>query len=200
MNTVEFAQGLFDTHPLPNNDGYVWTLTSRIGDMLWKAEKLFGPRDISWTILGVEACLTSECPRNWYPGSHYGRKNIVFQIVPPADKDIVCANYQLSHEVIHALSPGVVATTNILEEGLATWFSVRYTKENFGVEISPELDSYKEAYNYVNEVLVQDLDVIRRLRAIEPSFRHMTLQTFAAAGSKCPIAIIERLLQKFVRS
>lgn len=199
MSTVELAQGLFDTHPLPNKDGYIWTLTSRIGDMLWRAEQLFGPRDLNWTILGAEICLTSNVPLNWYPRCNDGRKDIVFQLVPPADKDVVRANYQLAHEVIHALAPSLDPTTNVLEEGLATWFSVEYTKKNFGVTIMPEYDSYREACKYVDEILAQDLGVIMRLRAIEPSFRRMTAKTFILADAKCSSLTVQHLLRTFVR-
>lgn len=200
MSTVEFAQGLFDTHPLPNNGGYAWTLTSRIGDMLWKAEQLFGARDLNWTILGAEICQTSNVPLNWYPRCNDGCKDIVFQLVPPADKDVVRANYQLAHEVIHALAPSLDPTTNVLEEGLATWFSVEYTKKNFGIEILPEYDSYREAYKYVYEMLSQDPSVIMRLRAIEPSFRCMTAKTFVRGDAKCSALTVQRLLRTFVRS
>lgn len=50
---VHFKRGLFDTQPLSTNNGYTYTLTSRIGDMLYEAESLFDDRDKTWTILGV---------------------------------------------------------------------------------------------------------------------------------------------------
>lgn len=45
--------------------GFTWTLPSRLGDMLADAEMMFGERDHSWTILGIEFALTG--PMIWYP-------------------------------------------------------------------------------------------------------------------------------------
>ena len=37
-----------------NEKGFLWTLTTRLGKLLFDAEQQFGPRDPSWTILGIE--------------------------------------------------------------------------------------------------------------------------------------------------
>jgi hypothetical protein len=47
--------------------GFGWTLTSRLGDTLKLAESVYGKRDESWTILGVEFS-SSGPPQLWYPG------------------------------------------------------------------------------------------------------------------------------------
>ena len=95
------AAELWQTRSLPSNDGYTWTLTSRIGNMLKDAEAMFGERDKLWTILGVEVCMDKGAtPQNWYPGSP-ARKDIAFQIIPAKDEQHAC--YQLAHEVIHSL-------------------------------------------------------------------------------------------------
>ncbi len=62
------------TQPLPDGNGYTWKLASLLGNMLHIAEELFGQRDPSYTILGIE--IGSDIPHIWYPGD---RKHIVIQ-------------------------------------------------------------------------------------------------------------------------
>ena len=54
MQQININSDLLVTQPLPNDNGYTWTLASLLGDMLHIAEELFGPRDLSYTILGIE--------------------------------------------------------------------------------------------------------------------------------------------------
>src|SRR4051812_12688158 len=62
---VAVDPALFMARPIEN--GYTWTLASRLGDMLHLAETMFGPRDPSYTVLGVE--FVADNPRVWYPGN-----------------------------------------------------------------------------------------------------------------------------------
>ena len=88
------------TRPLPDGSGYTWTLPSLLGDMLCIAEELFGPRDQSYTILGIE--IGSDNPRIWYPGDC---KHIIIQLDSSASTDMYQACYQMAHETVHLLSP-----------------------------------------------------------------------------------------------
>jgi hypothetical protein len=54
------AYGLV-SEPIPN--GGTYTLTTRLGHFLCEAEELAGPRDPSWTILGVEFLVTNATGR-----------------------------------------------------------------------------------------------------------------------------------------
>lgn len=195
---VRFARGLFDSRPLPSNNGYTWTLTSRIGSMLQEAEELFGERDKAWTILGVEICVGGEAPQNWYPGERW-RKNIIFQLVSPAEKDIVNAHYQLAHEVVHALSPEIDSVANVLEEGLATWFARYYVREHFKVDVHEGLESYRMARERAECLLAVDRASIKKLRSIEPCFKKMGQVTFEKAGLLFDAELMEKLTAKFVR-
>ena len=38
----------------PITDGHSWTITSKLGHIIRTAEEKYGPRDFSYTILGVE--------------------------------------------------------------------------------------------------------------------------------------------------
>jgi len=58
---------LIVAHRLPTNNGYTWTLASRLGGMLRDAEDKFGERDRSYTILSIEFC--GDFPQVWYPAN-----------------------------------------------------------------------------------------------------------------------------------
>ena len=77
MPQININSDLLVAQPLPGNK-VSWTLASRLGDMLDMAEKLFGGRDTSYTLLGTQ--FTSDGPRIWYRGKH--RKHIIIQLSP----------------------------------------------------------------------------------------------------------------------
>jgi hypothetical protein len=59
--------------------GFNFTLASWLGKMLRQAEKLYGERDKSYTILGVE--FRDSVPQIWFHGAD--RKNVVVQLGLP---------------------------------------------------------------------------------------------------------------------
>ena len=67
-----FLPSHFLAQPLPGGGGYTWTLPSLLGDMLDRAQTQFGPRDLSYTLPGVEFGFGLPCI--WWPGH---RKDLV---------------------------------------------------------------------------------------------------------------------------
>ena len=150
--------------------GYTWTITSRLGQALNIVQTKYGKRNQDWTILGIEFS-TKKQPQIWYPGSFEGRKDVIIQLTKSTSCNIKQALFQVSHEVVHLLSPnGKQNKTSVLEEGIATYFSIYYL--NFiGFNLDPSqyinLDKYKKAYEAVNNLyeLYQDTDIrIQNLR------------------------------------
>lgn len=136
----------------PITKGYTWTLASRLGELLGMAEKEYGERDKDWTILGVEYNDQNR-PKNWHPFDPK-RKNIIIQISKKAANDKKQMLYQLSHEVFHTLSPTGGNNSNYLEEGLATYFSIKATQE-LGVDITPDyigMGRYQKSYELVKSI------------------------------------------------
>ena len=166
--------------------------------MLVEVEKLFGARDMSWSILGAEINMDGDTPQNWYPGGAV-RKHIVFQLVPPADRDVIVACYQLAHEVVHSLAPLIDKPANVLEEGLATWYSREYIKKNFCRDILSGGLAYDDACRRVGEFLELYPHGIKQLRAVEPCFKSMTEFTFAEAGIELSQNAINALVAPFER-
>ena len=154
--------------PLTEGNGYTWTLASRLGAMLRLAEERFGPRDMTYTLLGFEFC--GKIPQVWYPGNC---RHVVIQLTPACATDLVKACYQLSHECIHLLAPSGGQNANNLEEGLATHFCHRYIVETFGVDYKSTIQSYAAARDAVEELLSADETVIRRIRERQPAI-HLT--------------------------
>ncbi len=133
---------------------YSWTLASRMGHILRFVEALYGPRDRSWTLLGVE--FTSEAaPQVWYPTFDGFGDSVIVQLTRSASTDETRALFQLSHEVVHLLSPaGPGAKASVLEEGLATLTSLQYL-EAIGKGVSPSYISeprYEAAYRSVSRL------------------------------------------------
>ena len=83
---------LIVTKKLDNNDGYTWTIASRLGETIHLAEEFFGERDTNYTILGVEF-VSSEQPQIWYPGN---RKHIIIQLTKESLLNEFQAFFQLS--------------------------------------------------------------------------------------------------------
>ena len=181
---------------LPDGNGYTWTLTSRLGDILHLAEKIFGPRDPAYTILGVE--FEANGPQIWYPGN---RRHVIVQLSLSAAADMSQACYQMAHEVVHLLAPSGGANSNNLEEGIACHFSAYYMKEVLKQpNWQPTLPSYKRALEQVAPLVDADINCIRRLRKIQPSLSKMNRQELSQEFPNLSAAQLDFLLAKFDRN
>ena len=178
--------------PLPNGDGYTWTLPSRLGAFLRKIEEQYGERDKSWTILGIE--FENNGPQIWYPGNC---KNISIQLAPNALQNEMLACYQLAHEAVHLLAPSGGRRAPLLEEGLATAFSEEIVLKEFNATNVTPSGKYSIAADKVRNLLSIDPNAIKKLREVEPAFFKMTEETFETAGLKVGKEVIRELLAKF---
>ena len=180
----------------PKGSGYTWTLASRLGEMLHMAEYLFGPRDCSYTLLGIEfAC---DGPQIWYPEN---RKHIIIQLNCSAATDVAEAYYQMAHETVHLLAPtgGRHGTTN-LEEGIACYFADYYmTAKKIDrpkwAECRPR--NYMCALEAVTPLLDEDIYCVRRLREHQCSFRDMTKEDIIKVFPNLESKDVDFLIEKF---
>src|SRR3954452_8889302 len=62
----------FCCDPLEDESGYTWSHTTILRDLLFTAERKYGARDKSWTILGIEICGLH--PQIRYPRSSDGAR------------------------------------------------------------------------------------------------------------------------------
>ena len=145
MQQIHIKSDLLYAQPLSDHEGYTWTLVSRLGEMLYTAEELFGPRDQSYTILGVE--FVDDGPQIWYPGNC---KHIIIQLNPLAATDMSRACYQMAHETIHLLAPTGGQNANNFEEGVACYFASYYLETKLNApHWRPNLPSYKRVLKRV---------------------------------------------------
>jgi len=153
-----------------NNNGYTWTLTSRLGDVIALAESSFGKRDTSWTILGVEFSSDGP-PQLWFPGSYDNRHDIIIQLTKSSATNSIQSFFQLAHEVIHILSPsGGNDNVTVFEEGLSSHFSVRYVESRIPVRLKPnecfKNSKYLLAYHMIQDIYTKYPDADERIRSL----------------------------------
>lgn len=176
------------------SDNGNWTLSTRLSDMLSLAESKYGPRDRSYTIVGIE--FDKNGPNIWYPGD---RNHICIKLTESCLNNMAGACYQLAHECIHLLSPSGRNATNILEEGLATHFSRTYVKDKFNADFYEDIASYKEAREACEKLLNLQDDIIYVLRQKQPEFRLITKQDIIDVNSNCPLDLAKELTSPFKR-
>ncbi len=140
--------------------GFTWTLTSRLGDILTDLEEKFGPRDMSYTILGIE--FFDDGPQIWYPKS---QKHIIVQLSSSARNNLSQAIYQLAHEAVHLLNPSGENSASVLEEGLAAYYAWEYTQRNFQEDYSKKArEDYKMAGMLVKKLMETSPNAIKEIR------------------------------------
>ena len=147
------------------------TLPEYASQFLADIEHRFGPRDRSFALVGIDIDKTpSNVPRTWFPDSGIApddaqrrSRHVVIRLGPAAITDLACARWQLAHECFHLLDPWNPKVdrrpTNMLEEGLATWY------QNNSV---PEAEFHEDLYSTAEDLvrpLVDELPhAIKRIR------------------------------------
>jgi len=189
LATVEDC--LVIANPLPDGNGYTWTLASRLGEMISHLEAQFGDRDRSWTILGIEFCKSG--PQTWFPGNC---GHIVIQLGCSATTDLVQALFQLAHESVHLLDPTVFGFGTVLEEGLATHFSLQYIKQ-FNPNYTTADTKYATAASLVAQLLNLTPMAIKSLRSKGIKISQITASQLVAACPQLPKSVVLALTTPF---
>ena len=187
-------RSLLFANPLPERDGYTWTLASRLGNMLVAAEAWLGTRDLSYTILGVE--FSPDGPQIWYPGN---RRQIVIQLSEGAIHNTVVAAYQLAHECVHLLAPHPGRPASVLEEGLAVTFSRVHLIETLGATCATGDERYDQAAAIVQRALGHNQVFPRRLRDLHGRFSDIQASDIKEIASEIPDTLCDELAAPFPR-
>jgi hypothetical protein len=155
--------------------GFTWTVVSRLSEILHNAEKRYGKRDQSWTLLGVEF-TNLEQPEIWYPFISDNRKHLIIQLTKSASKNEKEALFQLSHEVIHLLSPAGNNHSSVFEEGLATYFSIENMRAlNYDIDESYISEKkYKKAYKLIENLYKNFPDTEERIKILRTQVKKTT--------------------------
>jgi hypothetical protein len=181
---------LFIRHLLPN--GQQGAISTVLSNILLNAEIRYGPRDHSYTILGVEVNHDGH-PRTYFPYD----KHILIQVSTNCINDFNRGVYQVAHEAIHCLSPVKYGEGSVLEEGLATLFSREYT-QSMGYGNWTGSGNYLEAESLVSSLLQFDPDIIKKVRNVQPTISSITAEQLIAINGDIPIDLALALTKKFI--
>jgi hypothetical protein len=185
---------------VPVHNDALPSLTRQLGLFLEEAEALFGPRDRSFMLLGIE--FTDGPNRLVYPNTRHDQ--IIIQLSNESRDHRDQALFQLAHETVHVLSPVDVGTTTALEEGLATYFSL--TAPNFAdptyaqrgeATLTGKFQAYRDALNDVRALLSVDRKVIGRIRRANRLFASITAKRLRKAAPHCSTEVANRLTRTF---
>jgi len=181
----------FATEPLPTRDGFRFTLTTLLSTLLNDAEQMFGPRDMSYTPVGIE--FFGDRPQVWYPGTN---KHISIILTDSAREDPPQAIFQLAHEVMHLLAPSGGGSAPVVEEGLSALFQQR-ANEIYNLDLHLVSVPYIKAAEFTNMLLKGQSDIIKQLRKIEPSFSKWTPR-FLVSEAGIPNQLAVQLCEPFI--
>ena len=195
MPQIEIDGDLLDLQRQSKSDVYKSKLVSRLIDMVHIAKKLFGPRDLSYTIADIE--FMTDVPRIRYPENYH----IIIRLTQSAATNMSRACYQMAHETVHLLAPTGCNDSTIFEEGIACYFAADYMKEQFNEPCwSPGIPSYERALAVIKPRLDEDIYCIRRLREHHPSFQDITKEEISKEFPKLTSEDVDFLMSKFARN
>ena len=169
MPQIEIDEDLLVLQRQSKGNDYKSKLVSRLIDMVHIAKKLFGPRDLSYTIVNIE--FMTDVPRIRYPENYH----IIIRLTQSAATNMSRAYYQMAHETVHLLAPTGCNDSTNFEEGIACYFAADYMKEQFNEPCwSPGIPSYECALDAVTPLLDKDMCCVRRLREHHHLFQDIT--------------------------
>ena len=131
---MSFINALFTTEFWEDGSHSPVTLPEYASLFLADIELRFGPRDSSFTLVGIDIDRTQgKMPHLWFPNSGIAAedaekrsRHVVIRLGPNALTDPARARWQLAHECFHLLDPWSETvdrrSANWLEEGLAAWY------------------------------------------------------------------------------
>jgi hypothetical protein len=160
-----------------------WTVTACMGELLERAEQLFGKRVKEWTPLGVQIGNGEE-PALMPLGDTDKRYISLSRGVD----NMGDALFETAHEVIHLLGP--VPAANALEEGVAAWFSVHYDCPQIPAPsrdlafLETHRPRYGRAYHLYQDFRTGGGD-IKVLRTHEPYISRATPELLKHCAPKC---------------
>ena len=143
---------------------YEQSLKNELSQILAEAELLFGPRNSNYELREplVTDCITA-CT-----GIYPFRMARIY-IPSNSKRDRRLASYDLAHEAIHVLSPAFGVDVTVLEEGLASYFSLKYMNRVYGVGWDSTSDpKYDASMRAVSALLSKDEFLIKKLRTHQP--------------------------------
>lgn len=162
-----FHRGLYPGALLPvapgASDGPLPGFQARFQKVLEDATSTYGPRDISWNLLGLEVLPADASPA--VATSPAAGKNCVLRISEDVNEAKWLMDWQLSHEVIHLLSPPLIDVATIFEEGVASYNQHRIAWQWHGRH-HVGFKRHQQAFDLVRPLIEAHPEGVRNLRAV----------------------------------
>ena len=192
---------------MADNSEFIWYLREHVGFYRESLELLWGPFDPRFIFGDIKRSTHEhDSPQTFFPKGFdlQGSCPVDIQISRDVyDKEIVGQGlWQVAHECVHLLNPGVLGTCNILEEGLATWFQDENQLQN--AEVSNYLKggithSYTRAgaKELVRRCMPELAGAVWAIRSEGVRIRDITAEQLAPRLPLVEGWIIDRLCMKF---
>ncbi len=183
---------------------YICDLEAHATRYLSILESIFGPRDSRFVLGTIQH--SEEGPCTYFPQQHHFkggcRVDIFISDQPWELHSPDQGPWQIAHECVHLLDPGILGTCNILEEGLATWFQnePKYHTEQVQRYISKHARNtprYLEAQKLVRSSLPDILHAVKELRGSRVRIRDIKADMLGALLPGVELGTIERLCARF---
>lgn len=183
MNALYSSVGieeLFVAKVQPDDSYLPRTLPMWAGRFLKEIEELFGPRDSSYCLLGIDfhksfdsTLKEDPVPMIWYPvtgkspqGAGQPSRHIIIHLSAKAIGNPELAEWQLAHECVHLIDPWNPTVegkyANVLEEGLATWYQCQAVTSKYLSETN-----YIEARDLVLKYEPSIFEAVKNIRQCE---------------------------------
>ncbi len=180
------------TDPI-NDPARLWQLQC---ELLGMAEKLFGPRDTSFKICQPE--FRPDGPRIRFTPDNTG---VYAELSPNGRLYWPTVLYELAHETVHLLNPGLLGTENNLEEGVAVAYSIyalrQYHVPDSEIDKYPKMEQYKCALKLANCLPEGALKSAGRIRREVGRLSDATSDDLRGLYCGLEPSIAEKLASKF---
>lgn len=170
------------------------------------AQEMFGTMTSKWDYDGVAFY-------DHTPHLHYSPDmgTVQIRLSLRALDDEFQRDFQLAHEVCHLLYPSVALDyptepkTNIVNEGISTYFSVIAVNLYHGEEaaelalrsLQTHSPRYYYAYQQVSSLLNKDRDAVKKIRQVQPMVNDLTFDDISACGLSLSDNEIMSLIEAF---
>ena len=160
-----------------DNSPYLCLLEQQVKRYIHILEVLFGTRDPRFLFGRIQKSTNqNDVPQIYFPeGFHLNGGcvvNIQISKLPWENYWINQGTWQVAHECVHLLDPGL-GGTNIFEEGLASWFQ---DEPEYHIDMVKEyisrpdfererVENYRNARNLVRECMPELIPAVKELRS-----------------------------------
>ncbi len=188
-----------------NHQNYIRHLEQQVHRYMGILQQMFGPRDSRFVFGSIRESVFDDVPQTHFPHNFHFNGDCVVDIQISRWPWQVCSYsqgaWQVAHECVHMLDPGVQGT-NVLEEGLATWFQnePRFHDNSVRTYImrSPtRFPAYISARRLVQHCMPHLVDAIKNIRGSGVRIRDITSDSLAHQFPDMDRNIVDQLCSRF---